>query len=81
MNERITSAMMKHCAWGVEGLRLEPPENDGKFAEEMIELVAASLALDNGAFTDFIVMVLETRKSMNEIMADAKRCNWPEPLA
>jgi hypothetical protein len=80
MNERIVSAIMKHTAWGVEGLRLEAPETDKELSERIVELLVASLALDDAALVDFIALVMETRASMKAIMADAERCNWPEPI-
>jgi len=79
MTERIVKAVMTHCEWGVEGLRIDPPRtNNADCAERIVELMASSLALDNQAFTDFIGLVLETRKSLNEIMSDAERCDYKE---
>ena len=46
----------------------------------MAEVMAGSLALDDGAFIAFIAQVMETRTSMKAIMAAAERCNWPEPV-
>ena len=83
MNENeqvVVSAIMKHCSWSVESLRLEPLETDGEIAEVMVEVMAGSLALDDGAFIAFIAQVLETRASMKAIMVAAERCNWPEPV-
>ena len=83
MNENeqaVVNALMKHTAWGLEGLRLETPDTDSAFSEQIIELMACSLALDDGAFIAFIAQVMETRASMKAIMADAERCNWPEPV-
>jgi len=80
MNKQIVSAMMKHCAWGIEGLRLEVSETDEALSERIVELMAASLALDDAALVDFIALVMETRASMKAIMADAERCDWPAPV-
>jgi hypothetical protein len=55
-------------------------ETDGEIAEAMVEVMAGSLALDDGAFIAFIAQVMETRTSMKAIMAAAERCNWPEPV-
>lgn len=79
-NEQIIGAIMKHCEWSVEGLRLQPAETDAMVAEKIVEIMASSLALDDGAFIAFIELVVETRASMKAIMADAERCNWPEPV-
>ena len=79
MSERIVKAIMTHCEWGVEGLRLDPPRtSNSQAAERIVELMASSMALDNQAFTDFIVLVLETRTSLNEIMSAAERCDYKE---
>lgn len=80
MKERIVNAIMKHTAWGIEGLRLEVPETDKELSEQIVELLAASLALDDAALVDFIALVMENRASIRAIMADAERCNWPEPV-
>jgi hypothetical protein len=83
MNENeqtVVDAIMKHCSWSLESLRLEPLETDGEIAEAMVEVMAGSLALDDGAFIAFIAQVLETGASMKAIMAAAERCNWPEPV-
>ena len=83
MNENeqaVVNAIMKHCSWSLESLRLEPLETDAEIAEAMAEIMAGSLALDDGAFIAFIAQVMETRTSIKAIMADAERCNWPEPI-
>ena len=83
MNENeqaVVNALMKHVAWGIEGLRLETPDTNDALSEQIAELMACSLALDDGAFIAFIAQVMETRTSMKAIMADAERCNWPEPV-
>ena len=74
MNENeqaVVNALMKHAAWGIEGLRLETPDTDSAFSEQIAELMACSLALDDGAFIAFIAQVMETRTSIKAIMADA----------
>ena len=83
MNENeqaVVNALMKHVAWGIEGLRLETPDTNDALSEQIAELMACSLALDDGAFIAFIAQVMETRTSMKAIMAAAERCNWPEPV-
>ena len=81
MNEEtVVNAIMKHCSWSVESLRLEPLETDREIAEVMVEVLAGSLALDDEAFIAFIALVMENRTSIKAIMADAERCNWPEPI-
>lgn len=83
MNENeqaVVNALMKHAMWGLEGLRLETPDTDDVLSEKIVELMACSLALDDGALIAFIALVVETRASMKAIMADAERCNWPEPV-
>ena len=47
MNENeqaVVNAIMKHCSWSLESLRLEPLETDGEIAEAMAEVMAGSLA-------------------------------------
>ena len=81
MNEEtVVNAIMKHCSWSVESLRLEPLETDREIAEVMVDVMVGSLALDDEALVAFIAKVMETRASMKAIMADAERCNWPEPV-
>jgi hypothetical protein len=53
------------------------PETDEELSERIVELLAASLALDDAALVEFIALVMETRASMKDIMARAERCNWP----
>lgn len=80
MNEQIIKAMTTHCAWSLESLRLEPLPTNNDVAEVALEVVVASLALDDTALVEFFALVVETRASMKAIMADAERCNWPEPV-
>ena len=81
MNEQtVVNAIVTQCSWSLESLRLEPLETDREIAEVMAEVMAGSLALDDGAFIAFIAMVMENRASIKAIMADAERCNWPEPI-
>ena len=80
MNEQIVNAIVTHCSWSLESLRLEPLETDKEIAEAMVEVLAGSLALDDGALVAFIALVMENRASIKAIMADAERCNWPEPI-
>ena len=80
MNEQIVNAIVTHCSWSLESLRLEPLETDKEIAEVMVEVLAGSLALDDGALVAFIALVMENRASIKAIMADAERCNWPEPI-
>ena len=83
MNENeqaVVNALMKHTAWDLEGLRLETPDTNDVLSEQIAELMACSLASDDGAFIAFIAQVMETRASMKAIMDAAERCNWPEPV-
>lgn len=76
MNENeqaVVNALMKHTAWGLEGLRLEAPDTNDVLSEKITELMVCSLALDDGAFIAFIAQVMETRASMKAKLAELVR--------
>lgn len=76
MNENeqaVVNALMKHTAWGLEGLRLETPDTNDVLSEKIAELMVSSLALDDGAFIAFIAQVMETRASMKAKLAELVR--------
>ena len=64
----IAKSLVTYCEQGIESLRNEPPRSSNELAaERIVEMMAAAMALDNAAFSEFIALVIETRKSIREI--------------
>lgn len=64
----IAKSLVTYCEQGIESLRNEPPRSNNELAaERIVEMMAAAMALDNAAFSEFIALVIETRKSIREI--------------
>ena len=64
----IAKSLVTYCEQGIESLRNEPPRSSNELAaERIVEMMAAAMALDNSAFSEFVALVIETRKSIREI--------------
>ena len=64
----IAKSLVTYCEQGIESLRNELPRSNNELAaERIVEMMAAAMALDNAAFSEFIALVIETRKSIREI--------------
>lgn len=64
----IAKSLVTYCEQGIESLRNEPPRSSNELAaERIVEMMAVAMALDNAAFSEFVALVIETRKSIREI--------------
>lgn len=68
MPSATVNAILNHCESEVERLRTGKPRTSNALAAQtIVELMVASMALDNEAFSEFVEMVVSARTSIREM--------------